>query len=900
MLPEQLDPLAGKVQDREGRLEEVVEANAPGGDAAVLEQGHIGRLVGGERAGDEPGPERLLDLLLAALDAQPAQRDPDEVDQGAARLAVGAAQVLLVEVMLRPVEAPGKGVFLTGREPFAVPDLAQQRIFRRPRSNGFLPLAHVLRLVDPLALGADLDVGDRFEPFVFQPELDEIARWFRRGGWAVRRASAARAGEDVRVAVVEVPVVAEEIVDDELAFADVGSGARAAPSHLLVEDGAAHAPAEHQMQDLAAVEAGIEHAHADRDHRVELGLEFSDEGVGIGDVGGDDFGVAALVLGVQLVQVLGETRGVMLGDGEDDRLARTGLLAGGELPVLLPGETVELPHHETVRRLVGPPPLEGGRIVVLVVDVGALGRYLGDAGRETVRDEEFVAEGVLYRVAEVGLFRVALVEVVSVALDIGGRGCREPDVYGVEADERSLPGAVDRAVALVGDHEIEVAGGVFAGAADHRLEQRHRDLLLLPRRTGTQPVAGIRGEKVLDGFERLSGELLAVHEHEHPLDPTRLEQALQVEADEIGLARAGRQLDQETPPAKLQRVVEGAHGLALVGAHGAGLAPADVVFRDGDGGQRLAAGAHLHHALQVPAREEAGDGARIVVRVVPEIGGVAVGQEDERRPERLRVGKRLLLGDVRVEGIPLGLDDRQRAATPVVEDVVGAALRFGRRGEVEHGDELADHVQVVFGAGGEDEIAERGIGIQRFQPDLAVAPASVRGSGLRALVFLDRELAPQCGIGGSALPDEHEPALAAAAPVGAKQAMGAVRDGGLHRAATDARDEVVAREAHGSGHRRPTDLVAGRPYGPVGSESAGGSCQVVHGGVGLEGTGAGPIDPWTGSRGVRGIRRLDFGADHRLVAQVPAGPAQQIVDHDPRVRFGIAGGHRGFPRSLNP
>ena len=81
--------------------------------------------------------------------------------------------------MLRPVEAPGKGVFLTGREPFAIPDLAQQRIFRRPRSNGFLPLAHVLRLVDPLALGTDLDVGDRFEPFVFQPEFDEIARRFR-------------------------------------------------------------------------------------------------------------------------------------------------------------------------------------------------------------------------------------------------------------------------------------------------------------------------------------------------------------------------------------------------------------------------------------------------------------------------------------------------------------------------------------------------------------------------------------------------------------------------------------------------------------------------------------------------------------------------------------------------
>ena len=375
--------------------------------------------------------------------------------------------------MLRPVEAPGKGVFLTGREPFAVPDLAQQRIFRRPRSNGFLPLVHVLRLVDPLALGADLDVGDRFEPFVFQPELDEIARWFRRGGWTVRRASAARTGEDVRVAVVEVPVVAEEIVDDELAFADVGSGARAAPSHLLVEDGAAHAPAEHQMQDLAAVEAGIEHAHADRDHRVELGLEFSDEGVGIGDVGGDDFGVAALVLGVQLVQVLGETRGVMLGDGEDDRLARTGLLAGGELPVLLPGETVELPHHETVRRLVGPPPFEGGRIVVLVVDVGALGRYLGDAGRETVRDEEFVAEGVLYRVAESGF----------------SESHPDPSTP-VSHVPPVLPADLEQGVRDLPER-----------AAAHRLHQHRKDVLL-PHHRIAQAVEGGRGGVRVAGVER--------------------------------------------------------------------------------------------------------------------------------------------------------------------------------------------------------------------------------------------------------------------------------------------------------------------------------------------------------------------------------------------------------------
>ena len=121
--------------------------------------------------------------------------------------------------------------------------------------------------------------------------------------------------------------------------------------------------------------------------------------------------------------------------------------------------------------------------------------------------------------------------------------------------------------------------------------------------------------------------------------------------------------------------------------------------------------------------------------------------------------------------------------------------------------------------------------------------------------------------------------------------MGAVRDGGFHRAASDARDEVVARETNGPGHRRPPDLVAGRPHGPVGSEGAAGGRQVVHGSMGLERTGVEPIDPYMG---LRRIRRLDLGADHRFVVQVPAGLAQQIVDHDPRVRFGIAGGHRRF------
>ena len=171
----------------------------------------------------------------------------------------------------------------------------------------------------------------------------------------------------------------------------------------------------------------------------------------------------------------------------------------------------------------------------------------------------------------------------------------------------------------------------------------------------------------------LLGELVAVRQEEDSLGPAGLQESLQVEADEVGLAGTGRQLDQEAPPAELQRVVERLHRLGLVGPHRARLPLADVVLRDFDGGERPARLPRLHHALEVPLREEAGDGAGVVVLVVPEVGQLPVGEKDEGRFERLGVGQGLLLRHVGVDGVSLGLDDGERAAALVVEDVVGAA-----------------------------------------------------------------------------------------------------------------------------------------------------------------------------------------------------------------------------------
>ena len=140
------------------------------------------------------------------------------------------------------------------------------------------------------------------------------------------------------VAVVEVLMVPEEIVDDKFLLLDVGCGARAAAPHLLVEDGAAHPPAEHQMQHLSTVEASVKHTNAHRDHGIGLGLKLPNQGIRVGHVRSDNLGVAPLIFGVQLVQILRQSCRVVLSDGKDNRLAGTWVLARSEFVVALPSE----------------------------------------------------------------------------------------------------------------------------------------------------------------------------------------------------------------------------------------------------------------------------------------------------------------------------------------------------------------------------------------------------------------------------------------------------------------------------------------------------------------------------------------------------------------------------------
>ena len=68
------------------------------------------------------------------------------------------------------------------------------------------------------------------------------------------------------------------------------------------------------------------------------------------------------------------------------------------------------------------------------------------------------------------------------------------------------------------------------------------------------------------------------------------------------------------------------------------------------------------------------------------------------------------------------------------------------------------------------------------------------------------------------MPNEDEFSLAAATAVGAEEAIGGVRDGGLHRTPAHLRYEVVASETDMVWHQNPSEFVSSGADGPIGTE----------------------------------------------------------------------------------
>ena len=121
-----------------------------------------------------------------------------------------------------------------------------------------------------------------------------------------------------------------------------------------------------------------------------------------------------------------------------------------------------------------------------------------------------------------------MIKLEGIALNVNGRRSGESDVEGIKVSERGLPCAVDGAVAFVHHHHVEIATGEFVVTADHGLQQADSDLFFLLDHTRLEPVAGIAGQQILNRFDGLLGQLVAIHQEQHALGLTRLHQAFEI------------------------------------------------------------------------------------------------------------------------------------------------------------------------------------------------------------------------------------------------------------------------------------------------------------------------------------------------------------------------------------
>ena len=291
----------------------------------------------------------------------------------------------------------------------------------------------------------------------------------------------------------------------------MGCNTGSASTHLLVEDRAENPAAHHKVQNFAAVKTGVQHADADSHHGIGFFFELPDQRTRIGHIGSDDSGIIAFEFRVQIIQILSESRSVMLGDGKYDGFTGTDILTGSQFLIAFPGQPVKFFHHQAVCFFVCPLPFELGRVIMFFIDIRAPGNDLGNSGSEFIRRQVVGGKSILYPVGKIRLARFAVIKFIGIVVDIAGRGGGQPDVQRVEVGQRRLPGAVNGTMTFIHNHNIEIPAGIILAAADHGLEQRHGDLFFLPHHAGSQPVAAVlTAEQILNGFQHLFGKLFAI------------------------------------------------------------------------------------------------------------------------------------------------------------------------------------------------------------------------------------------------------------------------------------------------------------------------------------------------------------------------------------------------------
>ena len=280
--------------------------------------------------------------------------------------------------------------------------------------------------------------------------------------------------------------------------------------------------------------------------------------------------------------------------------------------------------------------------------------------------------------------------VVDLVLGRGG----QPHEQGVEPVEDAAVLRVDRAVRLVDDHEVEVAGAedevavVVPGVDEPHDGGIGRDVdASVGDLVGDQVDGRGRRQVRLERTGGLSHERDAVGEEEHALHPAGVHELLDQGDHRARLARPRRHHQQG--PAALERELL---------AYAADRPLLVVAFDDGPvdrtPGQRQAGRAPPHHEFEfvagVVALHTAG---RVVGCVVPQPGLEPVGVIDDRTAtghDREAVGVQLGLVLARA-GVPrgaFGFDHGQRQPVRTPQDVVGEPLPVGARHAL-HG-ELAD------------------------------------------------------------------------------------------------------------------------------------------------------------------------------------------------------------------
>ena len=284
----------------------------------------------------------------------------------------------------------------------------------------------------------------------------------------------------------------------------------------------------------------------------------------------------------------------------------------------------------------------------------------------------------------VGLLVLAVEERVGVPADELDRGGRQADLQGIEVVEQLAIPVVDRAMRLVGDHQVEEADVEGLEDLHHGRVGRQVDAVFTVLvRPGGDERTRLAREESLEGVVRLLAKLASITQEEDSACPLGPDQGLAQSDGHTGLAGA-RRLDDQGLAASvgepLEHFLDGPDLVEPIDDLGVG-----AEFLDAQPVLRLE-----DQVFQAVLRIEAVDApdgvilARVVLPLVPEVDLVAVGAEDHRAlaellSQALRVELGLRSPGLRIFGRPLGLDDTERLAVVAPENIVGRTLAGGGR-----------------------------------------------------------------------------------------------------------------------------------------------------------------------------------------------------------------------------